>query len=214
MPNRRTLLSAAGSGALALLSSTRHTIAQATTTTDTVPATNTKTIPIDPFILLLRGIYESIPVRADVPDLGLSDINLAGGSWSRTRIYPVFGVPRAQNSNRTDNNVPTTPIGSFYPQLSLAMSGPIGNVRVAYDLPHGAIAMQFLNPPNDAPIGYNAFDLNTPSGQSPYPDGQGGYYLEGTWELSITDATGIYKDFIGGHNHMVERASTGQRPVR
>jgi hypothetical protein len=39
----------------------------------------------------------------------------------------------------------------------------------------------------------------------PFPDGQGRTYLEGTFELAIVDATGIYKTFKGGHNHMVDR---------
>jgi hypothetical protein len=33
-----------------------------------------------------------------------------------------------------------------------------------------------------------------------FPDGLGGNYLEGTFELTIMDATGIYRDFKGGHN--------------
>ena len=37
------------------------------------------------------------------------------------------------------------------------------------------------------------------------PDGQGGKYLEGTFELSILEATGIYRPFVGGHNHMVDK---------
>jgi hypothetical protein len=37
------------------------------------------------------------------------------------------------------------------------------------------------------------------------PDGKGGFFQLATWELSILDATGIYKRFKGGHNHMVDR---------
>jgi hypothetical protein len=29
--------------------------------------------------------------------------------------------------------------------------------------------------------------------------------LQETWELTITDATGIYSQYKGGHNHMVDR---------
>ena len=36
------------------------------------------------------------------------------------------------------------------------------------------------------------------------PDGLGGQYLIGTVELTILEATGIYKSFVGGHNHMVD----------
>jgi hypothetical protein len=69
MQNRRRLFTAAGSGALAaLLSSTRQTIAQATDTA-APPPTNTKSLPADPFILLLHGIYVPIPSGRG-PDLG------------------------------------------------------------------------------------------------------------------------------------------------
>ena len=38
-----------------------------------------------------------------------------------------------------------------------------------------------------------------------FPDGQGGFYYEGTYNLSILEATGIYRPFVGGHNLMVDR---------
>jgi hypothetical protein len=37
------------------------------------------------------------------------------------------------------------------------------------------------------------------------PDGSGGQYDEGTFELEILEATGIYSAFAGGHNHMVDK---------
>jgi hypothetical protein len=39
---------------------------------------------------------------------------------------------------------------------------------------------------------------------SPFPDGNGGYFLNGTIELQILEATGVYQKFEGGHNHMVD----------
>ena len=36
-------------------------------------------------------------------------------------------------------------------------------------------------------------------------DGQGGRFLQGTFELTILEATGIYKPFVSGHNHMVDK---------
>ena len=36
------------------------------------------------------------------------------------------------------------------------------------------------------------------------PDGQGGRFLQGTFELTILEATGTYRPFVGGHNHMVD----------
>jgi len=70
-------------------------------------------------------------------------------------------------------------IGTFY--------GQFDGMSVAYDLPGGAIAMVFT-----------AIDLK------PVPDGQGGTYFIGTGDLDITEATGVYQSFVGGHNKMVD----------
>ena len=36
------------------------------------------------------------------------------------------------------------------------------------------------------------------------PDGQGGTYIVGTFELDIPEATGQFESFVGGHNTMVD----------
>jgi hypothetical protein len=36
------------------------------------------------------------------------------------------------------------------------------------------------------------------------PDGVGGTYIVGTFDLDILEATGIYQPFVGGHNKMVD----------
>jgi hypothetical protein len=138
--------------------------------------------PHDPFILLLKGLYQPVPAgRGPDNNLDLTTVSLSDGSYSRTHIYPIFGMPESKDQNES--------IGRFYAQIT-------GNL-CAYDLPGGALAMSFNDVPTGAPPGYNAF--------VPFPDGRGGYYLEGTFELSILEATGIYRDFKGGHNHMVDR---------
>lgn len=71
-------------------------------------------------------------------------------------------------------------IGDFYVQFT-------GN-RCAYDLPGGAIAMRFTPRSNTESV----------------PDGFGGSYLQGTFELRIPEATGRYRSFQGGHNRMVD----------
>jgi hypothetical protein len=71
-------------------------------------------------------------------------------------------------------------IGDFYVQFA-------GN-RCAYDLPGGAIAMRFTPRSNTESV----------------PDGFGGSYLQGTFELRIPEATGRYRSFQGGHNRMVD----------
>jgi hypothetical protein len=138
--------------------------------------------PNNPFILLLKGLYQPVPV-GDGPanNLGLSAVNLSDGSYSRTLIYPVFGIPESRDQDKF--------IGKFYVQIT-------GNL-CAYDLPDGAIAMQFASSPVLQDIGFNSF--------VPFPDGKGGFFLEGTFELMILEATGIYRAFQGGHNHMVDR---------
>ena len=136
----------------------------------------------DPFILLLHGLYQPVPVgQGPADNLGLSTVNLSDGSYAKTHIYPVFGIPGSRDQDSS--------IGTFYAQFA-------GNL-CAYRLPGGALAMTFADTPTGAPPGFNAF--------VPFSDGAGGYYLEGTFELTIQEATGIYQDFQGGHNHMVDK---------
>jgi hypothetical protein len=71
-------------------------------------------------------------------------------------------------------------IGDFYVQFT-------GNL-CAYHIPGGSFSMRFTG--QDYVL---------------VPDGQGGNYLEGTFDLSIVEATGVYRSFVGGHNHMVDR---------
>jgi hypothetical protein len=71
-------------------------------------------------------------------------------------------------------------IGTFYVQFG-------GNL-CAYHIPGGSFAMRFT----DSDVIF-------------VPDGFGGRYLEGTFELTILEATGIYRSFAGGHNHMVDK---------
>jgi hypothetical protein len=140
--------------------------------------------PNDPFILLLKGIYQPVPAGhgpAQNLGLSLSTVDLDDGSYSRNQIYPIFGIRGSKDQDRA--------IGTFYVQFA-------GNL-CAYDLPGGAIAMRFNSVPAGAPPGFNGF--------VPFPDGKNGTFLEGTFELVILEATGVYRAFQGGHNHMVDR---------
>ena len=132
-------------------------------------------VPSDPFILLLKGLYQSVPVgQGPKSNLGLTTVNLSNGMFSKTQIYPVFGIPDNKDEDKHDGKA----IGTFY----------VGGGLCAYDLPGGAIAMRF-----------------TGGGFTPHLDGMGGQYDEGTFELTILEATGVYSAFKGGHNHMVDR---------
>jgi hypothetical protein len=110
------------------------------------------------------------------PNLGLPGVNLNDGTWITTQIHSVTTVPGSSSQN---NSV----TGNFYSQTTSAL--------VAYSLPGGAILMQFTA---------GSFGENPP-----IPDGQGGEYLQETWELTILAATGNYTPYVGGHNHMVDR---------
>jgi hypothetical protein len=75
---------------------------------------------------------------------------------------------------------PNKPFGDFYVQFN-------GDL-CAYHIPGGSFSMRF-----------------TDSNADFVDDGQGGRFLEGTFELTILEGTGIYKPFVGGHNHMVDK---------
>ena len=75
---------------------------------------------------------------------------------------------------------PNQTIGRFFVQFA-------GDL-CAYHVPGGSFAMRF-----------------TGSDASFVDDGAGGQFLEGTFELDVIEATGIYRSFVGGHNHMVDK---------
>jgi hypothetical protein len=144
--------------------------------------------PADTFVILLSGPYEPVPSKpvVDCPNLGLFQVNICDGSYSTTKIYAVSGLPEADNGQVNRGNRPgdrdretETAIGNFYVQFA--------GIHAAYDLPKGALTMVF-----------------TGSNITPVPDGQGGTYFVGTFKLDITEATGIYQSFVGGHNKMVD----------
>jgi hypothetical protein len=96
----------------------------------------------DPFILLLKGRYHPVGAgQGPADNLGLSAVNLSDGSYSRTRIYPIFGLSENPNQDKS--------IGHFYVQFA-------GNL-CAYDLPGGALATSFNSIPAGAPPGFNGF---------------------------------------------------------
>jgi hypothetical protein len=132
--------------------------------------------PADTFSILLSGPYKQVD-KGHGPDLGLTTVDLNDGSFSTTKIFRVSGLPE-ENSGR-GNGETKKAIGNFYVQFA--------GSSVAYDLPGGAISMVFT--------GSNAQNV---------PDGFGGTYIVGTFELDITDATGVYQSFVGGHNKMVD----------
>ena len=141
-------------------------------------------LPANPFSILLQGTYKPV-VRC--PDLGLFLVNPCDGSYSTTKIFPVSGLPEEnrEQSNRGNRRgdrdcESETAIGNFYVSIG-------SGLPVAYDLPRGALTMVF-----------------TTNNVQRVPDGQGGTFIVGTFDLDITEATGIYKPFLPGHNKMVD----------
>jgi hypothetical protein len=133
-----------------------------------------RSVPNDPFIVLLRGLYQSVPRGSGQRNFGLTAVDLDDGSYSKTRIYPIFGIRGSKHQEKS--------VGTFYvsPRKGLC----------AYDLPAGAIAMKFIAGGNFPVV---------------VPDGMGGQYDEGYLPLTVLEATGIYRAFAGGHNHMVDK---------
>ena len=136
--------------------------------------------PPNPFVVLLAGTYEPV-VRC--PDLGLM-ADPCDGTYHTVKIYSVSEPDEQANrgNHLGDRNRETDKaIGNFYISF--------GSMKdVAYDLPGGAMAMMMLTTRNIQSV----------------PDGQGGAFIVGTVELDITEATGIYESFVGGHNTMVD----------
>ena len=128
-----------------------------------VSAQDGPAVPADDFVLLLAGIYEPV---VQGPDLGLSQVDLSDGSFVKTRIYRVSGLPGAGDQA----------VGTYYDNFF---------DKDAYQLPGGAISAFYLE--------FIIDDIVEIDGE---------VYEFGTAELVITEATGIYKPWIGGAIHM------------
>jgi hypothetical protein len=144
--------------------------------------------PANTFVILLSGPYKPVPQQpvVDCNNLGLLEVDLCDGTFTTTKIFPVSGLPQGASAQANAGEGPSSgeiqaqnAIGNFYVQ-------PAG-VHAAYDLPGGSMTMVF-----------------TGNNLTPVPDGQGGAYIVGTIQLEITEATGIYASFVGGHNNMVD----------
>ena len=179
--NRRDFFKQAGVGSATLISlpGLAHALTKPESTHSAIAPAEP---PASPFVVLLAGTYQPV---VHCPDLGLLLVNPCDGSYSTVKIYPVSGPDERDHANSGkhlgDRNRETEKaIGNFYVSFGSGMS-------VAYDLPGGAMAMDFT--------GQNVQNV---------PDGQGGVFIVGTFDLTITEATGIYQSFVGGHNKMVD----------
>ena len=69
-----------------------------------------------------------MPKGSGQHNFGLTTVDLDDGSYSKTRIYPVFGIRGSTHQDKS--------IGTFYVSP--------GKGLCAYDLPGGAMAMKFI----------------------------------------------------------------------
>ena len=121
-----------------------------------------------------------------------SFVLLLKGLYSPVVDWPDLGLSTV---NINDGSYSTTKI---YPVSGIAGSSNV-NVAIgdffvqfagelcAYQVPGGTFSMRFTS--------YNVITV---------PDGSGGSFLQGTAELTILEATGIFRHFAGGHNLMLD----------
>jgi hypothetical protein len=129
------------------------------------------------FVILLAGVYKDVAVgHGPKSNLSLTTVNLNDGSYSKVKLYSVSGLPGHKDEDKA--------IGTFYVQFAADLC--------AYDLPGGSFSARFILG------GDNTEQLP----EVPLPGES--WTLDGTFELDILEATGIYRPFEGGHIHMVD----------
>ena len=80
-------------------------------------------VPSNPFVLLLKGIFEPV---VHSPDLGLSQVDLSDGTYWTVPIYDVSGIPGTKKDKA---------VGTFYVQI-------LGDL-CAYHVPGGSFSARF-----------------------------------------------------------------------
>ena len=116
---------------------------------------------------------------------------LLEGTYAPAGEVPDLGLDLPNLNNGKYQTVPIYNIDSGVPGPTDKVVGSFyvlgGEGLCAYDLGKGALTAKF-----------GADDTEV------IPDGEGGIYIIGTYELDILEATGIYRSFAGGHIHMVD----------
>jgi hypothetical protein len=138
-------------------------------------------------------LHGTIPEQRWHPDRALhdhqttSDQPTSGDRRRAGRAGRPVAIPWAADgqsgcavSGTPGNKEQNKAVGNFFVQFN-------GDL-CAYHIPGGSFAMRF-----------------TGSDFVFVDDGVGGRFLEGTFELTVLEATGIYRPFVGGHNHMVDK---------
>jgi hypothetical protein len=118
---------------------------------------------------------------------------LLEGTYVPAGIVPDLGLDVPNLNNGIYQKVPIYHLDSGVPGPTDEVVGKFyalgGEGIVTYDLRKGALTAKFIPELEDTEV---------------IPDGAGGIYINGTYELDILEAAGIYRSFAGGHIHMVD----------
>src|SRR5450759_2108992 len=82
-------------------------------------------VPSNPFVLLLKGIFEPV---VHGPDLGLSQVDLNDATYLKVSIYGVSGIPGTKKDKT---------VGTLY--------GSMADGLFAYHLPGGSFSAKILS---------------------------------------------------------------------
>ena len=118
---------------------------------------------------------------------------LLEGTFEPAGVVPDLGLDLPDLNNGIYQKVPIYHIDSGVPGPADEVVGTFyalgGEMLFCYDLGKGALTAMMID-------GTSVTQVT--------PDGSGGVYITGTYELDILEATGIYRSFAGGHIHMVD----------
>jgi hypothetical protein len=118
---------------------------------------------------------------------------LLEGTFEPTGLVADFGLELPNLNNGKYNKIPFYHVESGVPGPTDEPMGTFyalgGEGLFCYDLGKGALTAMMI--------------MDT-SVTERIPDGAGGFFVNGTYELDILEAKGIYRSFLGGHIHMVD----------
>jgi hypothetical protein len=118
---------------------------------------------------------------------------LLEGTFRPAGLVPDLGLELPNLNNGHYQTVPIYHVESGVPGPTDEAVGSFyalgGEMLFAYDLGKGALTAMMID-------GTSVVETTS--------DGQNGFFITGTYELDILEATGIYQSFEGGHIHMVD----------
>jgi len=142
-------------------------------------------------------LFQTSMTRADEHGKAVPPSNrfvvLLEGTFVPAGVVADFGLELPNLNNGIYKKVPIYHIDSGVPGPTDEVVGTFyavgGEMLFCYDLGKGALTAMMIMDTSVTKV---------------IPDGAGGVYIIGTYELDILEATGIYRSFAGGHIHMVD----------